>query len=105
MTDLDPIGHPPLGDPDRPRGYLHGVLYALDVFANAVTGGHPRETISSRLGKRKLARGGRLRWTDWGGIAKPLDAFLDLIDKGHSLNSIIPHSGRPPRPPHGGNDQ
>jgi hypothetical protein len=64
------------------------VLIAFDQLGNAVTGGHEDETISSRLGRRKLARGGVLTWRDWGGIAKPLDWVLDKIDPNHSIDAI-----------------
>ncbi len=33
------------------KQYLYNLLYALDTDSNAVLGGDPRETISSRLGK------------------------------------------------------
>jgi hypothetical protein len=35
--------------------YTCNLLYALDVFANALIGGDRRETISSRLGKGQRA--------------------------------------------------
>jgi hypothetical protein len=31
--------------------YLWNLLIALDVIGNAITGGNPRETISSRIGR------------------------------------------------------
>jgi len=76
------------------HGYLMRVLIALDQLGNALTGGYADETISSRLGKRKIQRGGNLRWSDWGGIAKPLDEILDLIDPGHSIEAIELDEGR-----------
>jgi len=85
--------------PQRQHGYIVRVLIAIDQLGNALTGGHQDETISSRLGKRKLARGGVLTWGDWGGLAKPLDAVLDWLDRGHSLDSIEPDVGEPLRPP------
>lgn len=84
---------------DRP--YVMRVLIALDQLGNAITGGHHDETISSRLGKRKLARGGYLTWSDWLGLAKPLDAVLDWLDPGHSLDAIETDEGRSARTPSG----
>lgn len=92
----------PGGKPSPHKGgYFRQVALGLDIFANTLTGGHAGETISSRLGKRKLSRGGVLRWSDWGGIAKPLDAFLNLFEPYHSLRSIQEDEGEPAKPPHG----
>jgi hypothetical protein len=50
------------------------VLIALDQFGNALLGGAPDETISSRAGRaRPLGR----RWARW------LCWALDKIDSGH----------------------
>jgi hypothetical protein len=84
-------------------GYLRHVAIGLDIFVNALTGGHAGETISSRLGKRRIARGGKLRWSDWGGLAKPLDWVLDRFEPYHSLRSVQEDEGEPVRPPLGGN--
>ena len=35
--------------------YLKNLLISLDQFVNAITGGDPDETISSRVGKRRDA--------------------------------------------------
>jgi hypothetical protein len=83
----------------RRRGYLVSVLLSIDQLGNALTGGDPDETISSRLGKRKLSRGGVLTWRDWGGLAKPLDWLLDVIDPYHSLRAIEGDEGDRPKPP------
>lgn len=93
----------PGGRPNPHKGgYFRHVALGLDIFVNTLTGGHAGETISSRLGKRKIARGGRLRWTDWGGLARPLDAFLNLFEPYHSLRSVQEDEGEPVRPPPGG---
>lgn len=83
------------------RSYIMRVLIAFDQLGNAVTGGHHDETISSRLGRRKLLRGGRLRWSDWGGLAKPLDWVLDRIDPNHSIDAIEWDEFEDPPPPAG----
>lgn len=82
----------------RARAYAYNVLIAFDQLGNAVSGGFPDETISSRLGKRKLSRGGSLTWGDWLGFAKPLDWFLDKIDPGHSVAAIERDEGDPVQP-------
>jgi len=74
----------------RRYNYPMRVLIAIDQLGNALTGGSEDETISSRLGRLKRARGGTLTWGDWWGIAKPLDAVLDWIDPGHSIDAIEP---------------
>ena len=79
----------------RQPTYILRVLVAIDQLGNAVTGGYEDETISSRLGKLKLARGGVLTWRDWCGIAKPLDGFLDWLDPGHSVDAIENDEGDP----------
>lgn len=80
-------------------GYVMGVLVALDQLAHAAFGGDPDETISSALGKRKVANGGRLRWRDWWGVAKPLDWVLHKLDPHHSLRAIEGGVGEKPKPP------
>lgn len=62
------------------------MLYALDVLLNAVAGGDRRDTISSRLGRGKVAK-------------KPVHVVLswvvDLLflvvfkEKDHCVNNII----------------
>lgn len=89
---------PPALEKKGVGGYFFRVGFVADVFVNVLLGGQP-ETISSRLGKRKLRQGGVLTWRDWGGIAKPLDWVLEKIDRGHALDAIDPDRGELPRPP------
>lgn len=73
------------------RAYILNVLIGLDLLGNAVFGGDPRETISSRLGKGKLAK-------------KPVHTFFSYIvdfifatffnDKNHCVGAIEPYHGR-----------
>jgi len=77
------------------RRYIWNVLIGLDQLLNAVCLGDPDETVSSRLGKLKLRRGGQLTWGDWFGIALPLDWILDKIDPGHSIDAIESDEGQP----------
>jgi hypothetical protein len=91
----------PGGKPNPHKGgYVRHNLLSLDMLLNTITGGHSGETLSSRLGKRKLRNGGVLRWSDWGGIAKPLDAFLNLFEPHHALRSIQEDEGERARPPY-----
>jgi len=59
--------------------YFWNILIAIDQFFNAVLGGNPDETISSRAGKAK--REGKL----WGGY---LCNVLDKLDKNHCEKSV-----------------
>ena len=50
--------------------YLLNLLIGLDVFANAILGGNPRETISSRMGRYFRAKfpdhwAEKLPWPAW----------------------------------------
>lgn len=54
------------------KQYIWNVLIALDQLGNALTGGDPDETISSRAAKR------RDHWP-W----KPLGWVLEKLDPGH----------------------
>lgn len=57
--------------------YIRNVLIALDQLGNALTGGDPDETISSRVAKL------RHRWP-W----KYLGVALEKVDPGHLDKSI-----------------
>lgn len=65
--------------------YIVNVLLALDQLLNAVLGGYPDETISSRAGKARLEQ---KRW------ACVLCKFLDIFDKDHCLDAIEADEGR-----------
>jgi len=77
------------------KQYLWDIAISVDQLVNTLFGGYPDETISSRLGKLKVRQGGELFWKNWGGIAKPLDAFLDWIDPNHSVDAIEHDEGEP----------
>ena len=59
--------------------WFWNILIALDRFGNALTGGDPEETISSRAGK---ARNEDKLW------GKMLCPVLDWIDPDHCATSI-----------------
>lgn len=58
--------------------WLKNVLIGLDQLANAVAGGDPDETISSRCGKRENSN----RFCKW------LCAVLHKLDERHCAKSI-----------------
>lgn len=67
------------------------VLIGLDQFGNALVGGDPDETISSRLGKLKVRHGGHIPW--YRPVSKFVDWGLDKIDPGHSIDAIEEDEG------------
>ena len=77
------------------RGYAWNILITIDQSVNTLFGGFPDETISSRLGKKKKSRGGKLLWRDWCGLAKPLAWALNKIDPGHCIDAIEYDEGNP----------
>jgi len=68
------------------------VLIGIDQFGNAVLGGDPDETISSRLGKMKKRHGGRIPW--YRPLSKVTDWGLEQIDPGHSIDAIEEDEGK-----------
>ena len=64
--------------------WMWNILIALDRFGNAITGGDPEETISSRAGKARNAD------KFWG---KALCPVLDWVDPDHCATSIDPTEG------------
>jgi len=68
------------------------VLIGIDQLANALTGGDPDETISSRLGKIKSKHGGEIPW--YRPLSRIVDWGLDKIDPGHSIDAIEPDEGK-----------
>lgn len=69
--------------------YIHNVGIGLDQFVNAIVGGDPDETLSSRMGK-SAAKGHR--W--WGWVHDALDYFWPnhckkAIDKTEGKDEII----------------
>lgn len=65
--------------------YIKNVLIAIDQLLNAVTGGDPDETISSRVGKRRDA------------AERFFAAVIDKLffwQKDHTKESIEPDEGK-----------
>ena len=71
--------------------YLFNVLISIDQFGNALSGGDPDETISSRIGKIKLAHKGKI--PVYHPLAGTIDYFLDRIDRDHSIEAIETYAG------------
>ena len=72
--------------------YCLNVLIGLDQFGNAILGGDPDETISSRLGKLKVRHGGNIPW--YRPLSKVVDWGLDKIDPNHSIDAIEHDEGK-----------
>lgn len=66
--------------------YILNVLIGIDQLGNAMLGGDPDETISSRLGKMKVKHGGSIPW--YRPLSKVVDWGLDRIDPNHSIDAI-----------------
>jgi hypothetical protein len=66
--------------------YVWNLLIAVDQLLNAMLGGDPDETISSRVGKMAM-KGSR--------IGKIACRVLNFFDKGHCEKSIEYDEGRP----------
>ena len=64
--------------------YVWNILIAIDQFFNAVLGGDPDETISSRAGKRRETQ----LW------ARCLCWFLNKLDTKHCKKSIEDDEGK-----------
>jgi len=63
----------------NPRRWLANViLVTIDLFPNALLGGAPDETLSSRMGRAKDRPKGFGPW-----LARTFCKGLDWIDKGH----------------------
>ena len=74
------------------KKWIMNVLISFDQFGNAITGGDPDETISSRLGKLKVKHGGKVPWSH--PLAKVIDWGLDKIDDNHSIDAIEHDEGK-----------
>lgn len=66
------------------KRWTFNVLVGLDQLANAIFGGDPDETISSRCGKREQTNH----------LCKWLCAWLNRLDPRHCAKSIEPDEGK-----------
>lgn len=71
------------------------MLVSLDQLGNTLAGGHPDETISSRIGKWKESRQDAGAWppSRWHPL-RWLDAALERIDPGHAIDAIERDEGQ-----------
>ena len=67
------------------KRYIWNLLIAIDQFFNALFGGDPDETISSRAGKKRESSE----------FADRLCKILDSVDKNHCEESIEEDEGDP----------
>lgn len=74
--------------------YFYNLFYALDQLANALIGGDPDETISSRVGKCQRGDHGRCIQI----VMTPIALLINLIfiwqEKNHCINSIEDDEGQ-----------
>lgn len=70
------------------KKYFWNVVIAVDQLVNAILGGDPDETISSRLGK-VVARN-----ADSNNLAWLICYMLDWIDPGHCQKAIEKDEGK-----------
>jgi len=71
--------------------WIVNILIGIDQLGNAVFGGDPDETISSRLGKLKVRYSGSIPWRR--PLSKIIDWGLDKIDPNHSIDAIEEDEG------------
>ena len=72
------------------RRYLWNILLAFDQLFNAILGGDPDETLSSRFGKWLLLPKKTWRYK----IAYLVCRMLHLLDRHHCEESIDPTEGK-----------
>lgn len=75
---------------DHASGYIKNVLDVLDCFGNALSGGDPDETISSRCAKAQLAEQAEGRYA--GGCR--MCAFLSIFQQDHCTKALNRWKGR-----------
>lgn len=68
--------------------WVFNILIAVDQLGNAMSGGHPKQTISSRLGRIKLANDGVVPKRTWIYMGRPLDKALHWLDKNHVEEAV-----------------
>ena len=83
----------------NPLRWVGNLLITVDQAVNAVLGGAPDETISSRMGRWKDKRRGGER-----AIGRAVSGALDKIDPGHS-DKVEADEKRVPHRPESLNDE
>lgn len=69
------------------KTYLYNILIAIDQLCNAILGGYPDETMSSRMGKH-VAKGDSR-------FCHLICKLLNIIDKNHCIDAIEKDEGLP----------
>jgi len=69
------------------KEYLYNIFIGIDQLCNAILGGYPDETMSSRMGKR-VAKG-----ESW--LCHFICKLLNKIDKNHCIDAIEKDEGLP----------
>ena len=72
--------------------WIVNVLIGVDQLGNALWGGDPDESVSSRIGKMKLYYKGRIPWYHF--FFKVIDWGLNKIDPNHSIDAIEHDEGK-----------
>ena len=70
------------------KKYFWNILVGIDQLGNAITGGDPDETISSRLGKVVVKK------AETSNIAWIVCYLLSLVDSDHCQEAIEPDEGK-----------
>ena len=73
------------------KQWLYNIAAGFDRMMNAVFGGDPRETISSRLGKYLQAPDPKCRLCRW--TVGAVCAMLNLFQRGHCVKAEDPTVG------------
>jgi hypothetical protein len=73
---------------DKAKKWFWNILIGVDQLANAILGGDPDETLSSRMGK-KIAKGAETNNVYW-----LICWLLDKIDPDHCQKSIEKDEGK-----------
>ena len=68
--------------------WTYGVLIGIDQLGNAILGGNPDETISSRIGRLKDNNGGTI--SSGYPVTRLVDNLLEWLQPGHSHNAVEP---------------
>lgn len=66
------------------KGYIWNVYLALNILANAITGGAERETLSCRINKVSKLNDGNIPWSR--PLMKIIYWGVDKLDPGHFKN-------------------
>jgi hypothetical protein len=72
--------------------YVYNLLIGTDQFVNCMWGGDPDETVSSRLGRIKVAHGGKI--PRWRVFPRMVAWACDRVQKDHCEAAIEHDEGK-----------